>query len=80
MSFPPSKRWRVYGARGISKDFKSQRGAYEHVRTILAAGVPAKVYLWEHNGWQLYEKLEPEPDNSGSAQISRIVEEENLPN
>lgn len=56
---PPSKRWRVYGARGISEDFRSERAAYDQVQTLLRNGTKATVYHWEQGGWVLYERIDP---------------------
>jgi hypothetical protein len=60
---PPSKPWRVYGARGISEDYRSQRAAYEAVDTITHLGSKAKVYRWDRDGgrWQLFEVIEAIP-------------------
>ncbi|MFI7042602.1 hypothetical protein ACIBI0_38495 [Microbispora rosea] len=55
----PAKTWRVYGARGISQDFRSQRAAYEDVRAVVATGAEAKVYHWEDGAWRLYETVKP---------------------
>jgi hypothetical protein len=54
---PPSKPWRVYGARGISVDYRSQRAAYEAVKSITNAGVTARVWHWEDGRWVLFEKI-----------------------
>ncbi len=56
----PSKKWRVYGARGISEDYRSERAAYEAVATITRLGSQARVYHWGNGSWNLYEKIEPE--------------------
>jgi len=63
---PPSKPWRVYGARGISTDYRSKRSAYEAVESIAGSGIrpgtsQAKVYHWESGSWRLYEIVEPIP-------------------
>jgi hypothetical protein len=55
----PSKPWRVYGPRGISKDHRSERAAYDHVQATLRRGVKATVYHWESGGWVLYERIDP---------------------
>ena len=55
----PSKRWRVYGARGLSTDYRSQRAAYEAVATITKLGNTARVHHWEYGVWKLYEIIEP---------------------
>lgn len=55
----PSKRWRVYGARGISEDHRSERAAYDHVQTLLRNDTRATVYHWEDGGWVLYERIDP---------------------
>ena len=58
MSEPrPSKPWRVYGARGISTDHRSQRAAYEQVTAQTRLGVRSKVYHWEDGSWRLYEVI-----------------------
>ncbi len=62
----PAKKWRVYGARGLSEDFRSQRAAYEHVRSTVARGATAKVYHWEDGSWRLYERVQPTTDSSGA--------------
>ena len=56
---PPSKPWRVYGARGISTDFRGQRAAYDAVNTITKAGNKATVYHWEDGRWVKYEVIDP---------------------
>jgi len=56
---PPSKKWRVYGARGISEDFRSERDAYDRVQTLLRNDTKATVYHWEEGGWRLYERIDP---------------------
>lgn len=66
---PPAKPWRVYGSRGLSEDYRSQRAAYEAVAVITAMGHAAKVYHWEagtavgpdrgHGSWRYYERIEP---------------------
>ena len=63
---PPSKPWRVYGARGMSEDYRSQRAAYEAVSVITRGGNPAKVYHWEDGTWRLFERIDPvttDPDS-----------------
>jgi hypothetical protein len=56
---PPSKPWRVYGARGLSADYGSQRAAYDAVASITSAGVTAKVFHWVSGTWVIYEICEP---------------------
>jgi hypothetical protein len=56
----PSKPWRVYGARGMSEDYRGQRAAYDAVNTITRLGSKATVYHWEHGSWRKYEVIEPE--------------------
>ena len=55
----PSKPWRVYGARGISNDHRSERAAYDEVQTLLRNGTKATVYHWEDGSWRLYERIDP---------------------
>jgi hypothetical protein len=55
----PSKPWRVYGARGISEDYRSQRAAYEAVATLTKLSVRATVWHWEEGRWVKYEVIEP---------------------
>ena len=57
----PTKRWRVYGSRGLSTDYRSQRAAYDAVAAITRTGIPAKVYHWEYGLWKLYELIDPAP-------------------
>lgn len=57
---PPSKPWRVYGAHGLSTDYRSQRAAYEAVKSIVKGGTKATVYHWEGGRWVKYEVIEPE--------------------
>lgn len=66
----PAKKWRVYGARGISIDFRSQRAAYEDVKAIVAGGVAAKVYHWEGGAWQLYERIQPPGVSPGRSDVT----------
>jgi hypothetical protein len=54
----PSKPWRVYGDRGISEDYRSQRAAYDAVGMLTRLGHTAKVYQWEDGSWRLYERIE----------------------
>ena len=54
---PPAKPWRVYGARGMGTDYRSQRSAYEAVKVIVGLGVTAKVYHWEEGRWIRYEEI-----------------------
>jgi hypothetical protein len=64
----PSKPWRVYGTRGISEDYRSQRAAYEAVGVITRGGNRAKVYHWESGSWILFERIDPvttDPDTEG---------------
>ena len=56
----PAKKWRVYGARGLSEDYRSQRAAYDAVNTINRLGSKATVYHWENGRWVLYERLGPD--------------------
>ena len=56
---PPAKKWRVYGARGLSTDYRSQRAAYDAVASITNAGTKARVWHWEDGSWRLYEQIEP---------------------
>lgn len=56
---PPSKRWRVYGARGLSTDHRSERAVYEAAETIVNSGTKATIRHWEDGRWVLYEVLEP---------------------
>jgi hypothetical protein len=63
---PPSKPWRVYGARGISDDYTSKRSAYEAVESIAGCGTRpgicrARVWHWEVGSWKLHETVEPIP-------------------
>jgi len=60
----PSKKWRVYGARGMSTDHRSQRAAYEAVNTITRLGSRATVYHWENGGWKLYERIDALSESS----------------
>jgi hypothetical protein len=57
---PPAKSWRVYGARGLSTDYRSQRSAYEAVKTLTGMKVPVRVWHWENDSWRLYEKFNAE--------------------
>jgi hypothetical protein len=59
MDRPPARKWRVYGARGISEDYRSQRAAYDAVKVIVTAGTRARVYHWEDGRWVRYEDVEP---------------------
>lgn len=63
----PAKPWRVYGARGMSTDYRGQRGAYDAVGVITRGGNTAKVYHWEDGRWARYEVIEPvlPPDAEG---------------
>ena len=54
----PSKPWRVYGARGLSTDYRGQRGAYDAVSSLTKAGTRATVYHWEEGRWVKYEVIE----------------------
>ena len=54
----PAKPWRVYGARGIGTDYRSQRAAYEAVATLTKMGIRARVWQWESGSWGLYEVIE----------------------
>lgn len=56
----PAKKWRVYGARGINTDYRSQRAAYEAVASIVKSGAKARVWHWENGSWKLYEQIMPE--------------------
>jgi hypothetical protein len=56
---PPSKRWRVHGARGISTDHRSERAAYEAAKSILATGARITIHHWENGSWRLYERIDP---------------------
>ena len=58
----PSKPWRVYGARGLSTDYGSQRGAYEAVSSLTKGGTRATVYQWIDGVWVLYEVIEPDAE------------------
>ena len=60
MDRPPTRKWRVY-FRGISADYRSQRAAYDAVRTATTLGTKTKVYHWEEGSWRLYERIEPAP-------------------
>jgi hypothetical protein len=54
----PYKPWRVYGARGMSTDFRSQRTAYEYVSGLTQKfSTAATVYHWERGSWRLYERV-----------------------
>jgi hypothetical protein len=63
----PAKRWRVYGPRGISEDYRSERAAYEAVATIVRLGNWAKVYHWEPSpgggSWKLFERIDAAPSS-----------------
>ena len=57
---PPSKPWRVYGPREFSTDHRSQRAAYERVKSLTRhLGTKATVNHWEDGSWKLYERVEP---------------------
>jgi hypothetical protein len=58
----PAKPWRVYGARGLSTDYRSQRSAYEAVSSLTKAGTRATVYHWEEGRWVRYEVIEPDAE------------------
>ena len=62
----PAKPWRVYGARGISEDYRSKRSAYERgVAALAKLGIRAKVYQWEDGSWRLYEVIEAPAEATG---------------
>jgi hypothetical protein len=61
MDRPPAKKWRVYGARAISVDYRSQRAAYEAVGVVTRAGNAARVHHWQDGSWVLHEHVEPAP-------------------
>ena len=61
----PAKPWRVYGARGLSTDHRSQRTAYEAVATITKLGFRARVFHWEAGSWGLYEVIEAPAEATG---------------
>ena len=56
----PSRPWRVHGARGLSTDHRSERAAYEAVKTITTGhgATRATVYHWENGSWKLYERVD----------------------
>jgi hypothetical protein len=61
----PAKPWRVYGRR-LSTDYRSQRAAYDSVKTLTQGGVTATVYHWEDGRWVRYEVIEPVPSSTRS--------------
>ena len=57
----PARRWRVYGPRGLSIDYRSERAAYERVNGLTRnLGTAAKVYHWQDGSWTFYELIEAE--------------------
>jgi hypothetical protein len=76
----PAKPWRVYGARGLSTDHRSQRAAYEAVKAITTGvgACAAKVYHWEagtavgsdrgNGSWRYYERIDPPETTTNEGQ------------
>jgi hypothetical protein len=55
----PAKPWRVQRVGSVYKDFRSQRAAYESVRSLTGLGFEVKVHHWEDGSWRLYEVVVP---------------------
>lgn len=59
MKVNKSKPWRVSHA-GAVVYFRSQKAAYEHVKSLLGLGQWIRVRHWDEGRWALYEEFPAE--------------------